>query len=590
MNPVARPEYPPETVRNQLERVLVSPGFARNERLSRFLRVVVERHLEGRDCDLKESVIGIEVFGRKPGYDPKQDSTVRSEAGRLRARLLEYYAGKGIEDPVIIELPKGGYTPAFHHRENAPEGSRSLPSPPGPRRGLMIAWAAFAIALAVVGWRLVQQQGIPISIAVLPLKNLSQGPASDYFTDGLTGEIIRNLSIIEGLAVRSQTSSFALKGNPPNIREAGKQLAADYILEGSVFRAGQHLRIDAQLVRVRDDIPLWSGRFDRELADVLAIQDEISRGIVNNLRLKLGRGRRRYETSVEAYDLYLRARAFEIHSGGLPGFNQSIDPYRKAIVKDPSFAPAYAGLAAAYAYRSGTAYFDMKDELAKMRAAAEKAIELDPLSAEAHAALGIAYARDAQWRPSGNSFRHAIELDPNRSESYSYFAMYLLMPLGRIEEALLQVRIAEKTDPLSPKIRYNFAYVLLSAGRYEEAADHCQKLPADYRPYNSECLGRARLGQGRTADAVEIFETAVNRGVPEGAPIRGYLGYAYARAGRREQAEKIAAATSSIHSFHQALTFAGLGDTDRAMQAAERMVALGPMRIGRDLNLPALDS
>src|SRR4026207_818508 len=150
---------------------------------------------------------------------------------------------------------------------------------------------------------------------------------------------IRNLSIIDGLAVRSQTSSFAFKGKQQNIRDAGKQLDAEYILEGSVFRSGQQLRINARLVRVRDDFPLWTAGYDKELTDVFAIQNEISRGIVNGLRLKLGQGRRRYETSAEAYDLYLRARALQIQHGGL-----SIGPLEEAIAKDPSFAPAYASL------------------------------------------------------------------------------------------------------------------------------------------------------------------------------------------------------------------------------------------------------
>jgi TolB-like protein len=163
----------------------------------------------------------------------------------------------------------------------------------------------------------------------------SQQRHDDYFADGLTEEIIRNLSIIDGLAVRSQTSSFVFKGKPRNIRDAGKQLDADYILEGSVLRAGQQLRINAQLIRVRDDYPLWAGKFDRELTDVFVIQDEISRGIVNSLRLKLGGGRRRYETSVEAYDLYLRARALPIQQG-ISGYNPSIDLLEQAIVKDPS--------------------------------------------------------------------------------------------------------------------------------------------------------------------------------------------------------------------------------------------------------------
>src|SRR5207244_7015137 len=157
----------------------------------------------------------------------------------------------------------------------------------------------------------------------------------DYLAHGLTGQIIRNLSIIDGLAVRSQTSSFAFKGKPQNVREAGRQLEAEYIVEGSVQRAGQQLRITVQLIRVSDDFPLWSGRYDRELTDVFAIQDEISRGIVNSLRLKLGGGRRRYETSAEAYDLYLHARAFEALPGA-SGINRSRVPFEQAIAKDPS--------------------------------------------------------------------------------------------------------------------------------------------------------------------------------------------------------------------------------------------------------------
>jgi tetratricopeptide (TPR) repeat protein len=186
------------------------------------------------------------------------------------------------------------------------------------------------------------------------------------------------------------------------------------IVEGSVLRIGQQLRIDAQLVRVRDDFPLWSGRYDRGLTDVFIIQDEISRGIVNSLRLKLGGGRRRYETSTEAYDLYLQARTLGIQQG-LSGDIQSVAKFEEAIAQDPSFAPAYAGLAGARVARSGTDRFDLADELSKMQAAAGKALELDPLLAEAHGALGMVYARQAQWERSERSFRHALELDRNDS-------------------------------------------------------------------------------------------------------------------------------------------------------------------------------
>jgi TolB-like protein len=390
------------------------------------LRFVVERHLDGRDNALKESVIALEVFGNRD-YDPKQDSIVRTEMARLRARLAEYYLREGTHDQVLIELPKGRYIPVFR-QPNEPRGE------PRTRRHtriwFMAALVGLAIALPATGWWWTQRKITAVSIAVLPLENLNHDPTSDYFSDGLTDELIRNLSIIDGLEVRSHTSSFAFKGRARDLREVGKELRADYILEGSILRADPELRINTRLVRVRDDVPVWSGRYDQNLTDVLAIQDEISRGIINELRLTLGRGRRRYETSVEAYDLYLRARTV---STGLDG-SQSIGLFEQAVAKDPSFAPAYAGLATAHAFQSGLPNSDRTDELAKMLNAARKAIELDPLLAEAHDALGTAYARDGQWERSEKSFRRALELDRNRSLSYEDFSLYLLLPLGRIEE------------------------------------------------------------------------------------------------------------------------------------------------------------
>jgi TolB-like protein/Flp pilus assembly protein TadD len=585
--PIAESEV--QSARRQLEQVLASAGFSSNERLARFLRFVVEEHLQGRDGDIKESVIAVEVFGRRPDHDPKQDSIVRTEAARLRARLAEYYLGEGKDDVLVIELPKGGYAPVL--RQTAVEPRTPPVGPKGnlPRSGTRLRhWMAVAGVLLAVGaagaWLWLNRQSAPIPIAVLPLVNLSQDPANDYFADGLTDEIIRNLSIIEGLAVRSQTSSFAFKGKPQNVREAGKQLAADYILEGSVLRAGQQLRINAQLIRVRDDFPLWSHRFDLELTDVFAIQDEISRGIVNQLRLKLGAGRRRYETSTEAYDLYLRARAQELQRGFL-GLSDSAEAFEQVIAKDASFAPAYAGLAAAHAARSGQFRYDFAAEVSKMRAAAEKAIVLDPLLAEAHDALGMICARDAQWDQSEQSFRRAIKIDPSRPESHGHFAMYLLLPLGRIEEALKQVRAAEKADPLSPEVQGWLAYVLISAGQYDEAASHCEKQPADFRN-KPQCLGRARLGQGRTDEAIHILETAVNRSASAGSEAQGELGYAYARAGRRDDAERLAVSTSSINPYNRALIFAGLRDKDRTFQALELAAAGGPFRIGRALTFP----
>jgi TolB-like protein len=417
---------------------------------------------------------------------------------------------------------------------------------------------------------------------------LNQDPANDYFADGLTGEIIRNLSIIDGLAVRSETSSFTFKGKPQKARDAGKQLEADYLVEGSVLRSGQQLRINAQLVRVRDDFPLWAGRYDRELTEIFAIQDEISRGIVNSLRLKLGRGLRRYETSAEAYDLYLRARAFG-KSPGDRGFGSDpqIVAFQKAATKDPSFAPAYSGLASAFAYRTGSGKRDaakLAEGLSEMREAAGKAIELDPMLAEAHEALGSMYARDAQWQMSEKSFRRALELDPNTASLRSEFVASFLLPLGRIEESVAESRLAERSDPLSPDIQRILAHILFIAGRFDEAIKHCAK----------PCLD-ALLLRGSATEAIPILEERLRgdredlsapgsaRYVPPLGGEAAALGVFYARVGRRDDAERMAKTRGPLD---QAEIFVALGNKDRAFEALEHAIPFGPVRIGRDLNYP----
>jgi tetratricopeptide (TPR) repeat protein len=203
-----------------------------------------------------------------------------------------------------------------------------------------------------------------------------------------------------------------------------------------------------------------------------------------------------------------------------------------------------------------------------MRAAAEKAIQLDPLLAEAHDALGMEYARDGHWAQAESSFRRAIELDPSNSQSYDDFSAWLLLPLGRTGEAVHQTRLAEKADPLSPVVEERLGNVLISAGKYDEAAAHCSA--------TGECLGRARLGQGRMDEAIRVLSALKN---PR------YLGYAYGRAGRREEAEKLAAAVAP-NAFSQAIIYAGLGDKDRTLEALNRVAELGAARIGRALNSP----
>jgi tetratricopeptide (TPR) repeat protein len=305
----------------------------------------------------------------------------------------------------------------------------------------------------------------------------------------------------------------------------GKQLEVDYLLEGSVLREGRQLRINVQFVRVSDDFPLWSGRFDRELTNVFVIQDEISRGIANSLRLHLGGGRRRYETSVEAFDLYLRARAVSRSSvvvsrrDGQPAlspeqrFTQSIELFEQAIGKDPTFAPAYAALAATYATRSIQFPLDRPaDELSKMRGSAEQAIQLDPLLPEAHAAFGMYYAREGRWDQAEKSFRRAIEIDPGRSTTYTDYAYWLLAVLGRHADALRQLQVAKKVDPQSTDVRLTMAFVLVAAGRSDEAVDHCQNCAPGFSV--SLVSDRPRGGSARQSSCLLIIQPGLETRKP----------------------------------------------------------------------------
>jgi len=291
------------------------------------------------------------------------------------------------------------------------------------------------------------------------------------------------------------------------------------------------------------------------------------------------RDRLRHKTSAEVYHLYLRARAFQVLPS-VSGIESSIDLFRQAITKDPSFAPAYAGIAAGYAARSGFDGFDAAqraDMFARGWAAAEKAIQLDRRSADAHDGLAMMQARHAQWGPAEHSFRRAIELAPRDPLWRDHFAMFLLLPLNRVEEAIRELGVAEELDPLSPQTHSTLRLALRSAGRFDEALFHCQKA-AQNDQQRSDCWAENLFQQGKNDEAVRILEAAWSGHLLE--PGGHILGIAYAKAGRREDAERVAARLPRLAS--KAQIFAALGDRDRAFEMLDRMVPMGPARIGRD--------
>jgi TolB-like protein/Flp pilus assembly protein TadD len=428
--------------------------------------------------------------------------------------------------------------------------------------------------------------GQPV-IAVLPLENLSAEPESDYFVDGLTDEIIRNLAVIQGLQVRSRTSSFAFKDKPRNVREVGRQLAANLIVEGSVLRAGNKLRVNAQLVQVAGDVPIWAERFDRELKDVFAIQDEISRAIVNKLRLTLGRGQRRYDTNTEAYELYLKGRTLLERMDLREASARSAELFQQVIATDPSFAPAYAGLANAYASMSHNRLFHGISSAQAhpiMRAAALKALELDPLLAEAHTAMGYVYSREFDWPKADQSFRRAIDLNPSLTQSYTLYARTTLWPLGKLAEAERFLQQAKGADPLSLDLQRETATVQIHSGRYGEAINTLQRIRAldpDF-PWIDWLLARALTFAGRPAEALAVYQEP--SGMPPGTE---WDAHAYVMAGRRDEAERLAARHQD-YPHRRAIIYAALGDKDHTFEALDQLALLEPHRVVDLLSYPEL--
>jgi eukaryotic-like serine/threonine-protein kinase len=421
------------------------------------------------------------------------------------------------------------------------------------------------------------------TIAVLPFVNASSDAGNNDFIDGLTSEVIRNLAVIDGLQVRSQTSSFFFKDRPRDMREVANHLQVALVVEAYVQRIGNRLRVNAQLVRVPDDVPVWSKRFDRTLDDVFAIQDEISLAIVNELRVTLGRGQRRYQTNWTAYDLYLRGRAL-VARRGIKSAEQAARLFEQVIAIDGEFAPAHAGLADAYATMSWE--FDAPETaLAGMRRAAVKALQLDPELAEAQAAMGISYAREFDWQTATSSFDRALTLNPNLSEIRTSYSASTLVPQGHAAKALDILARAMEMDPLSLAVKREVGMAQFVGGRYEEAIVNLRQVVAadpDFT-YAANILARALTFAGRPEEAIALWESR-----PQPNDWERWLMPAYVKLGRRADVERLLNLPRNAHPYRQGLNYAALGDKERTFEALSRAAVVAPLRTAAVLAYPEM--
>ena len=381
------------------------------------------------------------------------------------------------------------------------------------------------------------------SIAVLPFVNASPDPDNEYLSDGITDELIDALAKVEGLRVASRTSVFALKGKPQDVRAIGALLDVSEVLEGTVRRSGQDLRITAQLTSTDDGSLVWSQRYDRRLDDVFAIQDEIARTIVNTLRATSFRDSRdqpisRGTENVLAYGLYLRGR-YAWNKRSQDGVIEAIQYFEQAIQADPGYALAYTGLADAYALHIDYRNVAVHEGFERAKGYARKALELDESLAEAHASLAWSlFIYDWDWEAAAAQFRRAIQLDPQYATAHQWYG-FLLASQGRFDEALIEAHSAQEGDPASVSIRRSLGYTYFYARRFEQAKYHLSRAIA-MNPDAEESyrvLGLIHTFAGDHAEAERVLREAL---VLPGAATYTHvtLSLALARAGDTSYAEQ----------------------------------------------------
>ena len=419
------------------------------------------------------------------------------------------------------------------------------------------------------------------SVAVLPFANLSADPEQEYFCDGMAENIINALTQVQDLHVVARTSAFSFRGKETDIREIGRKLNVESLLEGSVQKAGSRLRITVQLINVADGYHLWSEKYDRNLEDVFAIQDEISQAIVDKLKVRVpgvdkAKLRKRYTEDPEAYNLYLKGRWFS-EKYTEEGFNKAVEYFQLAIEKDPHFALAVAGLSDAYVGLGLIGCLPKEIAYGKARVEAEKAIEMDDALAEAHLALAnIRLWLDWDLTAAEREFKRAWALNPSNAEVIHQNA-HMLVYLGHSEEAVMHMKQAVELEPLSILMNACLGQTLYLARRYDEAIEQLRKTiemdPNFYSPYIWLALTYAQKGMYEQAtETVRGLTTSR----PGGKAARAVLGYIYSVSGRTSEAKDICdelkelSEKEPVTPYYLARIYAGLGKSEHSIECLRR--------------------
>jgi TolB-like protein/DNA-binding winged helix-turn-helix (wHTH) protein/Tfp pilus assembly protein PilF len=485
-----------------------------------------------------------------------------------RPRYVETLRGRGYRFVAPVEPP-------------SPEAT-AIHAPP---RRRWIAAAALGAVLATGAWAwraasIDSDAANPVRIAVLPFENLSGDPDQEYFSDGLTDEMITQLASLSPgrLGVVARTSAMLYKRTRKGAAEIGRELGVDYILEGSVRRSGDRVRISAQLIRAESQTHVWAEHYDRAVDDILNLQSDVARAIARELSLQLSRSQEsRLAASrpvvPQAYEAYLRGRYFW-NQRTKEAFEKALVSFQDALGRQPRYAEAYSGIADTYILLGYYSILPPHQAYPRAKAAALAALEIDPTLAEAHSSLaGVYVDYEWAWDEAEAAYTRALQLNPGYAVAHQWYANYL-SAMGRSREAISEALQAKALDPLSPIVTTNVSWVYHLARQYDRAVEEArQALELDADFYAAHLvLGRAYLEQAMPAEAIASFRAAAALS-GENSMVLGELGHAYGASGDRASAEAVLAQLSRREyapPFEIALIHVGMGQKDQALAWLER--------------------
>jgi len=613
-------------VRQHLEEIRASHAFAGSKRTQDFLTLIVEHALAGEVDSLRERMIGAEMFGRPVNYDTGSDSVVRVKATEVRKRLTQYYLEADRKPAVRIELASGSYVPKFvfeppepatrpqgtviplphpdlspahrttpveaptgntlSHGEESPHEAPASETVPHPRQRKMLpsnrilALAAALILIAIVSyfgfkkWYTDSHARQDIrSIAILPLKNLSGDPTQEYFADGMTEELINDLGQVSTLRVISMTSAMSYKGTKKKLPDIARELSVSGVVEGSVQREGNKVRISAQLIDAATDRPIWAHTYVRDMTSALVLQGEVAQAIADEISINVtpqqqARLARSRPADSESQDLYLHGM-LQLDADDC---QTAIDYFNQAIGRNPGYAQAHAGLANCYGRLGESGRMAYKDAFSTQKAEATKAVELDDSLPEGHAELAnAAMTLDWDWPAAATEFHRALELNPNSAIVHQKYAFYLVRT-GQPREALAEVERGVDLDPVSGRSFHFEGFIDYFSRQYDQALSLVKTVRGlDINPPDwSFLLGDVYAEKGMYAESISEFLKSGN-----GPDSLGHLGNAYARAGQAAAARKTIVqlesnvANDGVGRYEIALVYTGLGEKQEAFKWLE---------------------